>query len=88
MAKIKPHSLVNLLNNLAVIIFVFVIKAYQIIISPILGQRCRFYPSCSSYAIAAIENHGIIRGIFFALKRLVKCHPWDPGGHDPVPKSK
>ena len=69
------------------IILISILKAYQYLISPLLGQRCRFYPSCSSYAIAAIENHGIIRGIFFAVKRLVKCQPWHSGGYDPIPKS-
>lgn len=79
MAQAKPYGS---------IIIVYIIKAYQFLISPMLGQRCRFYPCCSNYAIAAIENHGIIRGIFFAVKRLMKCHPWHPGGYDPISISK
>nr|WP_245929264.1 membrane protein insertion efficiency factor YidD [Agarilytica rhodophyticola] len=61
------------------------IKFYQYLISPLLGPRCRFEPSCSNYAEQAIRTHGIIRGIGYALKRLIKCHPWHPGGFDPVP---
>ena len=58
---------------------------YRWSISPLLGPRCRFYPSCSEYAIAAVRNHGIIRGLFLTVKRLLRCHPWHPGGVDPVP---
>ncbi|MCB1112146.1 MAG: membrane protein insertion efficiency factor YidD [Chlamydiales bacterium] len=65
-----------------------IIKAYQICISPFLGQACRFYPSCSEYAIEAINIHGIIRGSWMTVKRLCKCHPWHPGGCDPVETKK
>lgn len=58
---------------------------YRIFISPLLGPRCRFYPSCSEYAIAAVQNHGIIRGLFLTMKRLLRCHPWHSGGVDLVP---
>jgi len=58
---------------------------YKVLISPLLGPRCRFYPSCSEYAIAAVRNHGIIRGLFLTVKRLLRCHPWHPGGVDLVP---
>ena len=61
------------------------IRAYQLGISPFLGQRCRFYPSCSSYAAEAITVHGAFKGSLLATKRLCKCHPWHPGGCDPVP---
>ena len=62
------------------------VRAYQLGISPFLGQNCRFYPSCSSYAIEALEEHGALKGSFLATKRLCKCHPWHAGGVDPVPK--
>ena len=65
-----------------------ILKGYQYIISPILGPRCRFYPSCSHYAIQAIDEHGIVRGFWFTLKRIVKCHPFHKGGVDLVPKKK
>lgn len=65
--------------------FVTLIKLYQYLASPWIGSHCRFYPTCSEYAKAAIETHGILRGGWFAIRRLLCCHPWHPGGHDPVP---
>ena len=61
------------------------IRGYQLIISPWLGPRCRFYPSCSHYAQEAITVHGSARGLWLTLRRLARCHPWHPGGLDPVP---
>ena len=61
------------------------IRCYQLIISPIIGPRCRFTPSCSHYAIEAIKRHGMIRGCWLTARRLVKCHPLNEGGYDPVP---
>jgi len=61
------------------------IRAYQWLISPLLGPRCRFYPSCSNYAIDALRIHGPFRGSWLALRRIVRCHPLNPGGFDPVP---
>ncbi|HEY1077002.1 MAG TPA: membrane protein insertion efficiency factor YidD [Fontimonas sp.] len=61
------------------------IRVYQVLISPILGPRCRFYPSCSHYAIDALRQHGALRGSWLALRRLLRCHPLHPGGYDPVP---
>ena len=61
------------------------IRTYQLCISPLLGPRCRFYPSCSAYALEAIETHGLLRGSVLAVKRLSKCHQWHPGGVDLVP---
>ena len=62
-----------------------IIRFYQATISVFLGPRCRFYPTCSQYALEAIENHGVIEGSNLTIKRLVKCHPLHPGGIDPVP---
>jgi hypothetical protein len=64
------------------------IRGYQLAISPWLGPRCRFYPSCSCYAHAAIENHGALRGSWLALRRLLRCHPFNAGGYDPVPDKR
>jgi putative membrane protein insertion efficiency factor len=61
------------------------LRTYQLFLSPLLGQHCRFYPSCSQYAIEAVEAHGVTRGAWLGLKRLLRCHPWHPGGVDPVP---
>lgn len=60
------------------------IRFYQIFISPVLGKRCRFYPSCSQYTIEALEKYGILRGCYLAVRRLIRCHPWHPGGYDPL----
>lgn len=61
------------------------IDGYKFLLSPFFGTQCRFYPTCSSYAREAIELHGSLRGAWFAVKRVLKCHPWHPGGIDPVP---
>ncbi|PKO84629.1 MAG: membrane protein insertion efficiency factor YidD [Betaproteobacteria bacterium HGW-Betaproteobacteria-11] len=63
----------------------FLIRCYQWAISPWLGNRCRFYPSCSEYAATALCAHGLVRGLWLALRRVGRCHPWQPGGYDPVP---
>ncbi|MFO7559683.1 MAG: membrane protein insertion efficiency factor YidD [Desulfobacterales bacterium] len=63
----------------------FFIKLYQVVLSPILGPACRFYPSCSSYAYQAVSRHGVIKGAFLFWKRFLRCHPFNPGGFDPVP---
>lgn len=62
------------------------IRGYQLLISPVLGNHCRFYPSCSSYTLEAIERFGVLRGGWLGLKRIGRCHPWHPGGIDPVPE--
>jgi putative membrane protein insertion efficiency factor len=62
-----------------------VIRAYKYAISPALGMNCRFHPSCSEYALEAIERHGAMHGIWLAAKRLARCHPWSAGGYDPTP---
>ncbi len=66
-------------------ITLILIKSYQKIISPFLGQHCRFYPTCSVYTYQAIEKYGFFRGAVLGIKRLLKCHPLHPGGIDPVP---
>ncbi len=63
----------------------YAIRGYQYLLRPMLGQNCRFYPSCSDYAREAIERHGAMRGSWLAAKRVGRCHPWHPGGVDPVP---
>jgi putative membrane protein insertion efficiency factor len=66
-------------------LLVWILRAYQLVLSPMLGQNCRFYPSCSSYAIEALQVHGAARGSALAARRVCRCHPWNDGGFDPVP---
>ncbi len=67
---------------------ILVIKSYRYLLSPLIGPRCRFYPSCSRYSIDSIVEHGIFTGFIFTIRRILKCHPWHPGGYDPVPHKK
>lgn len=68
-------------------IFIFPVRLYQWLISPLLGSNCRFQPTCSQYMIQAIQEWGPIKGIYLGVKRIGRCHPWGPHGHDPVPKN-
>tara|TARA_Y100000748_G_C15445222_1_gene468711 strand:- start:952 stop:1170 length:219 start_codon:yes stop_codon:yes gene_type:complete len=65
-----------------------IIRMYQKYLSPLLGPSCRFHPTCSDYALQAIETYGVLRGGFLALKRILKCNPWGGSGADPLPKDK
>ena len=65
-------------------ILIVLVAAYRYALSPMLGRSCRFHPSCSEYAQEALERHGALRGVWLALKRIGRCHPWHPGGYDPV----
>ena len=67
---------------------VLLVRGYQLIISPWLAPRCRFFPSCSCYAIEALQGHGIFHGLWLTVRRLGRCHPFNPGGHDPVPAAR
>jgi uncharacterized protein len=69
-------------------LLVFLIRVYQATLSPMLGSGCRFYPSCSEYCIEAISRHGAIRGSLMGLRRLLRCHPFHPGGIDLVPEAR
>ena len=69
-------------------VLLVLISAYRVLLSPLLGASCRFYPTCSTYAIEAIETHGAARGTWLAVKRILRCHPWHAGGFDPVPPAK
>jgi hypothetical protein len=66
-------------------VLVGLIKLYRFAISPMLGSNCRFTPTCSAYALTALQRHGTIKGSWLAIKRISRCHPWHPGGSDPVP---
>jgi putative membrane protein insertion efficiency factor len=64
---------------------VWLLRGYRLLISPLYGQVCRYYPSCSAYALEAVSTHGAAKGTWLALHRLARCHPWSSGGYDPVP---
>jgi uncharacterized protein len=64
------------------------LRVYRYAVSPMLGARCRFEPSCSRYALEAIERRGALNGSWLALRRIARCHPWHPGGYDPVPGTR
>lgn len=66
-------------------LFIGLVRGYQLCVSPFLPPSCRFHPTCSAYAIEAIARHGALKGLWLALRRIGRCHPWHPGGHDPVP---
>ena len=68
-------------------VLILIIKGYQYLISPVLGPHCRFHPTCSCYALTALERHGLLRGGWMAMRRIGRCHPWHPGGVDPVPEN-
>jgi putative membrane protein insertion efficiency factor len=70
------------------LIFIGLIKFYQIVISPILPNSCRYYPTCSNYAIEALKIHGLLKGSWLAIKRILRCNPWGGSGYDPVPPKK
>lgn len=67
------------------ILLILLIRGYRVLISPLLPPACRFYPTCSVYALEAIERFGVWRGGILAIRRVSRCHPWHPGGYDPVP---
>jgi uncharacterized protein len=70
------------IKNAAIMLCIGAIKAYKLFLSPILPSSCRFYPSCSSYAIIALQKHGLLKGLFLAFKRIFRCHPFCGGGLD------
>ncbi|MBD3654209.1 MAG: membrane protein insertion efficiency factor YidD [Kangiella sp.] len=66
-------------------VLIGIVRGYQKVLSPVMGNQCRFYPTCSNYSIEALEQHGAIKGSWLTVKRIARCHPGCEGGHDPVP---
>ncbi|MDF7805836.1 membrane protein insertion efficiency factor YidD [Pontiellaceae bacterium B12219] len=78
----------NRISELPARAAILLIKGYQKMVSPYLGPHCRFHPTCSHYCIDALKQHGMVFGLWLGMKRICKCHPFHPGGVDPVPKKK
>ncbi len=76
------------MNNLLIKPFILLVRFYQLAISPWLGSNCRYQPTCSSYMIEALKEHGLLKGLWLGTKRIGRCHPWGGHGYDPVPKKK
>ncbi|MFP5334529.1 MAG: membrane protein insertion efficiency factor YidD [Actinomycetes bacterium] len=75
-------------RRLPALALIGLVRGYQLLVSPLLGQTCRFYPSCSAYAVGALREHGALRGTWLSVRRVGRCHPWNPGGVDPVPPAR
>lgn len=88
MIKFLKNQIYLRINFILKKIILNLIKIYQKLISPILGKNCRFIPTCSVYTYKAIEIHGVIKGIYLGVRRILKCHPFNEGGYDPVPPKK
>ena len=79
------RSLLTALASVPRLLLVFLVRGYQVAISPLLPPSCRYFPSCSAYAVEALEKHGALRGSWLAARRILRCNPFRPGGFDPVP---
>jgi uncharacterized protein len=83
--RLSSAAVVRVITAIPRTVLILLVRAYQIVLSPLLPASCRYYPSCSAYAIEALERHGAVRGGWLTLRRLARCHPFKPGGYDPVP---
>lgn len=79
------NKLIKTVMRILSLPFIALIKLYQWIVSPILGPKCRFTPTCSHYAVEALKKHGALKGLWLTIKRISRCHPWGGQGYDPVP---
>jgi putative membrane protein insertion efficiency factor len=73
-----------MINKFLVLIVTLIIRFYQKFISPLKGKTCRFYPTCSQYALEAFRKYGFLKGFYLTFRRIIKCHPFHPGGYDPI----
>ncbi|WP_367774162.1 membrane protein insertion efficiency factor YidD [Flavobacterium sp. WC2421] len=77
-----------MLSNILIFPFLLLVRLYQLVLSPLMPATCRFEPTCSAYMIEALQVHGLFRGGYLGIKRILSCHPWGKTGYDPVPKKK
>ncbi|WP_019135616.1 membrane protein insertion efficiency factor YidD [Cellulomonas massiliensis] len=82
------RRLLRLVRRLPVLTLIGLVRVYQVVFSPLTPPTCRYYPSCSSYAVTALRRHGAVRGTWLAVRRVARCHPWAPGGVDDVPPAR
>ncbi len=78
-----PTTWLSLPGRILIALLIGLIRVYQATLSPLLGNACRFEPSCSRYMVESLKKHGLVRGLARGLRRLSRCHPWTPGGYDP-----
>ncbi len=76
-----------MINRIIILPVIVFIKLYQLFLSPIIGQNCRYLPTCSEYTLGCLKNYGLIEGMFLSLRRISKCHPWGSHGYDPIPNN-
>lgn len=81
----RARRVLQQVGRLPGLLLIGLVRAYQLVISPLTPPTCRFYPSCSQYAVIALTRHGALRGTWLAVRRVLRCHPWNPGGVDDVP---
>ncbi|GAA4622717.1 membrane protein insertion efficiency factor YidD [Cellulomonas oligotrophica] len=79
---------VTVVRRIPATLLLALLRVYQVVVSPMTPPTCRFYPSCSQYAVVAVQRHGALRGTWLAIRRLLRCHPWNPGGVDDVPPAR
>lgn len=82
------NNLKTILSKIILFPFLLLVRLYQLVLSPLMPATCRFEPTCSSYMIEALQVHGLIRGGYLGIKRILSCHPWGKTGYDPVPKKR
>ena len=79
----RSCRILRAIPRIPALLLIGLVRLYQLLISPVLGRRCRFYPSCSVYFIESVRKYGAIRGTWRGIRRICRCHPWNPGGYDP-----
>ena len=82
--QVRSFTMIKLLKNIIKRILIIIIRGYQKFISPLFPSTCRFYPTCSTYFIQALEKYGPFKGTYLGIKRILRCHPGNPGGYDPL----
>ena len=85
--RCNRRKVIEVLSTLSIRLMRILIRGYQVLISPIIGPRCRYLPTCSEYFLEAVQNHGVLTGAKMGLIRVARCHPWGSHGYDPVPVS-